>query len=406
MIVTRKIELAVIADTPEIKADNWSYLRKLDQNIYLAANEIISDKWFHEAFTDKIIAPDIITIDKLKNEIEKLKSEFTGLKTTDSKIQKKIDNRYKQINKINSEARIKAQDELKRLYQTSIQNKSWQMTRQKYEFCTSYITDALTQKVNKDFINDLFDVKLGRRSTRTYRKGLPIPFRASAIKKLIEEPNGDHTFEWVNGIKFKLIYGRDRSSRRSEIENIIDGTYGYGDSAIQVKGKKLFLLLSLKHPDPVIQLDPEIAMEVKAGINIPVSFRVENKAGVFGDSNDILKFRTQMQSRYRNHQKRLKMTNGGKGRKKKLQKLEDFKLKEKNWIQTYNHKLSKLIIEEAKRCNAGTINFYQIKDGSMTEEQKKFAGRNWAGFQLKTMLEYKCKANNIAIYVSDYDPNE
>lgn len=406
MIVTRKIEIAVISDSPDKKSDDWTFIRKLDQNIYLAANELISDKWFHEAFIEKIIEPDQVKIKNYQNQIVDLKKEFTGKKTNDKKLQTKIDRCYKAINKLNSEARLKAQEELKTLYQTSVQNKSWQMVRQKYEYFTTYITDALTQKVNNDFSNDLFDVKRGKRSTRIYKRGLPIPFRSSAIKKLTEEPNGDHTFEWINGIKFKLIYGRDRSSRRSEIQKILNGIYDYGDSSIQVKGKKLFLLLSLKHPDPIIQLDPNINMEVKAGINIPVSYQIGKLKGIFGDASDILKFRMQIQSRYRNHQKRLKITNGGKGRKKKLQKLDDFKAKEKNWIQTYNHKLSKLVIEAAKKHNAGTINFYEIKDGILTDEQRKFIGRNWAAFQLKSMLQYKSKINNIVFNVFDYDPNQ
>jgi len=46
------------------------------------------------------------------------------------------------------------------------------MISEKYPYMGSYIFDAPNQKICKDYANDYFDVEQGKRSIRSYKKGL------------------------------------------------------------------------------------------------------------------------------------------------------------------------------------------------------------------------------------------
>jgi len=403
MIVTRKIQIAVLGDQNE-KNRAWEFIRQLDNDVFKAANQIISDQWFYDAFEEKVMEVDKAKIQAIDDQINNLYKDRKGLKGKQTdKVDKNIQSLKKQKNKITSDARNSARAKLKELFEVGRQQLSWRMIAAQYPEWGSIVFDALVQRINKDYTNDYIDVLTGKKSVRRYRKGMPIPFRARGRK--FTEEDGSHVFHWIKNVKFVMVYRRDRSSRKAEIQRIINGEYRFGDSSIQVKGKKLFLLLSLDHPDPDHSLIADKELKVEAGIQIPVSCQVDGHNLVFGSSDDIMKFRLQQQSKYRRHQKRLKLAIGGKGRKKKLQKLENFKAQEKNWIRTYNHKLSKQILNLAIKYQCGIINFFEVKQASLTDDQKKFLGRNWAGHQLKEMVSYKAKINGIQVFVHELEMN-
>ena len=85
-------------------------------------------------------------------------------------------------------------------------------------------------------------------------------------------------------------------------------------------------------------------------------------------------------------------------RKKKLQGLERLKTKEKNFINTYNHFLSKNIIEFALKNHAGVIHMEELKFDKL---KHKSLLRNWSYYQLQTMIEYKAESEGIAVYYVD-----
>lgn len=404
MIVTRKIQIAVLADDQEEKTKAYDFLRELDRNIWRAANQMISDQWFYEEFENKVMKPDQEKIKDLEQQISQLYEQRRLASEKEQKKQdKKIEKLKKEKNKVLSQAKKDAKSRLKELFEVSRQQLSWRMIAQKYPQWGSYIFDALSQKVNQDFGNDYIDVLQGKKAVRKYRKGLPIPFRARGMQFVRNEEKGEYYINWLKGIRFILVFGRDKNSRKSEVDKIIDGEYGYGDSSIQIKGKKLFLLLSLKHPDKPNKVDPDKTINVDAGMLVPVKVTSEEgESEYFGQADDLLKFRIQLQRRYRKMQSDLKITTGGKGRKKKLKHLERFKLLERNFIRTYNHKLSKQIIQIALKERAGNIIINEVKFSKKDdpEDAKKFETRNWAGHELSQMVAYKAKMNHIGTYIN------
>ena len=59
-------------------------------------------------------------------------------------------------------------------------------------------------------------------------------------------------------------------------------------------------------------------------------------------------------------QEGLKFSKGGHGRKKKLKALDRLKDRERNFTQTYNHKVSNKVVEFALRHNASQINIEDL----------------------------------------------
>ena len=66
--------------------------------------------------------------------------------------------------------------------------------------------------VTKNYSNEIFDVRLGKRSLRTYRKGMPIPFMKLSLK--LKKVDDEICLKWVNNIEFTLHFGRDKSNNQ------------------------------------------------------------------------------------------------------------------------------------------------------------------------------------------------
>ena len=96
-------------------------------------------------------------------------------------------------------------------------------------------------------------------------------------------------------------------------------------------------------------------------------------------------------------QKQLSMVKGGKGRNKKLQALDRIKDKERNFVKTYNHMISKNIVEFAKNHKCESINLEKLtKDGFPNMILSK-----WSYYELQNMIEYKAEREGISVKYVD-----
>ncbi|MDO1449623.1 hypothetical protein Q0590_25320 [Rhodocytophaga aerolata] len=409
-IITRKLELAVIGQSAE-KNQAWAFLRQLDREVFRAANQIISDQWFYSTFENKLVKSDALKIATMETLIEqeiKVLKEAGEDNKKRKEIEKNIEQAKKKRNELLKQARVEAREELKKFFEVSRSQLSYRMIAEQYKHWGSHVYGALIAKVNADFLNDYVSVVQGKRSIRNYKKGIPIPVRASSLR--FEKDAENLYINWIKNIKFITVFGRDRSSRNTELDRLLSGEYDYGDSSLQIKGRKIFLLLSLKLPQKDTYLDPNKSLHVQAGIQVPVMCRVSGSEDhkLIGQADEILRKRMQFQTRNRNLQRALKDTVGGHGRGKKLQALDQIKEAERNWIRTYNHVLSKNVIAMCLKYNCGTILLEDIKELPKDEEEKKFYARNWAGFELKTMILQKAKVENIVVQLiqSDKEKND
>jgi small-conductance mechanosensitive channel len=200
MIITRKIQLLFNEPDKEKRAELWTFLRKLNDDVFHAANMIVNHQFFNEIYKERNILSKIRAID---NQIKELKAK---LKTTKEASEKTAIE--EQIAVLQNEKRTLKQSEseqFKEDFGTSQQNTTYELIGHHFSSMPSYIKAALNQNIFKNFREDLFKVQTGQKSLRSYKKGLPIPFMSDSMR--FEQKEDQILMHWVNGIDFILNFG-------------------------------------------------------------------------------------------------------------------------------------------------------------------------------------------------------
>jgi putative transposase len=312
-------------------------------------------------------------------------------------------NELKEKNKI---LRGSANQKMSEEFGTSQQNTTYQIISDIYPNMPSYIRAALNQNVVKSFSNELIEIKQGKRTLRTYRKGLPIPFMKD-VMTFYKKDNNFH-MQWVNDIDFQLFFGRDKSNNQHIIQQVLDKKYKYSNSSIQIKDGKIFLLFAVDIPDEKPELDASLSVGVDLGIKTPAHIALSKGLAhqSLGDINDFLKMRLQMQSRRTRLQKAVKTSSGGHGRTKKLKALDTLREYEANYVKTYNHTLAHQIVKFALDHRAKTIKL-ELLEGFGQEEKNKFFLRNWSYYQLQSFVKYKAEKSGIdVVFIDPYHTSQ
>ena len=261
---------------------------------------------------------------------------------------------------------------------------------------------SIKQRVKKDFSTSLKNgLAKGERTITNYKRSCPLMTRGRDLK--FQYQDEDIIIKWVNKIVFKVVIGSGKI-RENKIElqhtlnKIITGEYKVCQSSLYFD-KNNNLILNLTLDIPVENKNEFIegrVLGVDLGIKYPAYMCLSDdtyKREHIGSIDDFLRVREQMQSRRRKLQHDLKFNKGGKGRKKKLQALDKLRDKEKNFATTYNHMISKNVIEFAKKYNCEYIHLEKLtKDGFSSEIL-----RNWSYYQLQQYIEYKADREGIKV---------
>ena len=408
MYITRKIELWVKEDDKNLRNEIWRTIRDYEHMVFKSANLIVTNQLFNQTFTDRIVLTDeelSVKREKIERDIDKLNEKLKDEKD-DTKKDKLKENRnklYRQINQLTIEARKMAEE----FYTTSEKNTTYQLIRKEFPTLPSHISASLNDMVTKNYSNEIFDVRLGKRSLRTYRKGMPIPFMKNGMR--FEANDDDILLKWVNNIEFTLHFGRDKSNNQIIVERILKGDYKVGNSSIQLKKGKIFLLLVVDIPKEENQLNDEVCLGVDLGLSVPAYCSLNvgfERLPPIGSYNDFTRVRTQLFQRRKRLQRSLTLTKGGKGRTKKLKALDRLKDKERNWVKTYNHTLTNRIVKFAKDNLASVIKM-EFLEGYGEDETNSFVLRYWSYFEMQTMIEYKSKREGIkVVYIDPYHTSQ
>ena len=259
---------------------------------------------------------------------------------------------------------------------------------------------AVQQRIKADFSTALsHGLAKGERSINNYKRTYPLLTRGRHLKFYYDE-NNDIYIKWVNGIEFKVILGRkdkDYLEMMHTLNKIITGEYSLGESKIIQSGKILILKVTIDMGEiKKKEFKQENIMGIDLGINIPAYACLGNSTYVkkaFGSKDEFLKVREQFNARIKRAYSQAQLAKGGKGRKDKLSSANRFKDKERNWVKTYNHQLSKAIIEFAIKNEVSQINMEKLeKDGFDT----KLLGK-WSYYELQNMIEYKAQREGIEV---------
>jgi len=254
------------------------------------------------------------------------------------------------------------------------------------------VTNPLNQIVYASYIKEKKDMLMGNRSLRSYKQNMPIPIRLNSMNF-----NKNFQFIWNlqrnETITFNIYFGKDRANYKSTIAKILNNEISTTASSIQLKDKKLYLLLGVKDPINKIKLDPNKAIGVDCGITIPAfcATNFNDDKLPIGNIESFANVRVQMQCRYKRIQKSVIMAKSQHGRKRKTKALETLREKERNFAQSYNHMISKKVVDFAIKNSASKIIMEKLSF------DKNFAStlRNWSYFELQSMIKYKAKKFGI-----------
>lgn len=412
--ITRKIEVHLHC-TEENKKELYGIWDTINDNLYKAANRIVSHCFFNDAYEYrlKLHSPRFQEIEKLL--------------------------RYSKRNKLSEEDIKQLKTERKELFASfkkqrhtflrggvtegsnPEQNSTYDVVRN--EFSDIIPTDILTC-LNTNVVLPTYrayskDVEYGERALSNYKKGMPVPFSIKPNKQLAlkRREDGSIYIRMPKGLEWDLDFGRDRSNNREIVERVLNGQYDVGNSSIQeAKNKKRFLLLVVKIPKQTTNLNPDRVVGVDLGINTPLCAALnDNQYGgmSIGSRDQFLRMRMRMSAQKRELQRNLRhSTNGGHGRKQKLQALERLEGKERNWVHLQNHIFSKTLIEYALKSDAGVIQMERLTGFGRdkfdeVDDGYKFILRYWSFFELQSMIEYKANAAGIEVrYVNPYHTSQ
>lgn len=204
--------------------------------------------------------------------------------------------------------------------------------------------------------------------------------------------------KYVHGIHFSVVFGNPHKSHemRCVFQNIFEENYKVLGSSIQIVKNKIILNLTLEIPKKQVELDENVVVGVDLGLAIPAMCSLNTNSYVklpIGSREGFLKKREKIQMMRRTLQKDLKMSNGGHGRKKKLKPLDRFKEYEKHWVETYNHKVSKMVVDFALKNRAKYINMEDLTGFDTSQ----FLLRNWSYYQLQSYITYKAEKYGIIV---------
>lgn len=261
---------------------------------------------------------------------------------------------------------------------------------------------CITQKVKKDFNASLKNgLARGERTITNYKRTFPLMTRGRDLKFCYENEKDDILIKWVNKIVFKVVLGRKDKNYlelRHTLNKVINKEYKVMQSSIYFdKNNKLMLNLTLDIPyNKDAEYVENRTLGVDLGLKYPAYVCLSDNTFIrqhIGESLELLKQRQQFRNRRKRLQQQLRNVNGGKGRNKKLSALNKLSDCERNFAKTYNHMISKRIVEFAKNNKCQFINLENLaKDGF-----KDNILSNWGYYELQNMIEYKAERENIKV---------
>lgn len=394
MVITRKIEIYVCESDKELKKEFMNTVFGWRDAVRKAANLIVSHKFVQQNVRDFMY------------------------------LQEDVRERFLVVDEKTGKEKIKfnVPDILEKGPGMSEQNTTYRLISSMLKGkVPADIYSCLNQAVAKTFKETVNDVNKGDATLRSYKNNIPIPFSAKSLSNIHKADDG-HFYFTLFGVPFACMLGRDRSNNEAIIERCISGEYKLCSSSIAFqkvvsrdtgkKKNKLFLYLCVDIPKKEVELNPKKSMYCYLGLAHPIEYNYEVQAkniydsGVkwshIGTAEEFLYRRVQIQAAMKRCQMSCRYTSGGKGRKRKLQALNRFEEKEKNYVQTKLHTYSRMLVDKAIKNHCGTI--VLVNQEPREEEAKEanqkgepFILRNWSYFGLKTMISYKAKMVGIEV---------
>ncbi|WP_099716607.1 hypothetical protein [Clostridium sp. LS] len=256
----------------------------------------------------------------------------------------------------------------------------------------------IIQRVKKDFKSAIKNgMARGERNVNNYRRTFPLMTRGRNLKFIYDENKKDILINWVNKIQFKCILGENKNLK--EVKNILDKVinkeYSVSQSLMYFNNKnELILILTLNIPMKKEKYTPikDRVLEIDFGKEVPVYMSINDKPYIkksLGDFSEFNRMKLQFKARSKRLYEQLKFSKGGRGKKDKFKSIEGFREKQRNFIKTYNHFLSKNIVEFALKHRCEYICLKKL--------DKSRENNSWSYYELEEKIIYKAERKGIIV---------
>ena len=275
-----------------------------------------------------------------------------------------------------------------------------------------------SQFVNKRFKDDVKKgVFKGNVSLSNFKQDIPIIIKNSNYKIINNDKNYkmevslfNNKYKKENNIK-KLNFNIDKLGKNEKtiLDRIISGEYKQGSVQLQInKKKKWEIIISYGFEAEIKELNSNKTLGVDLGITKVATmqvFNIEtekwdriNWKECFIDGKELIHYRQQIEIRRRQLQIASKVVGEGRighGIKTRMKPVEKLNDKIHNFRDTYNHKVSKYIVNMAVKYDCKTIQMEDLT--GFSEQQIESFLKNWSYYDLQTKIKYKAKEVGIKV---------
>ena len=418
IISVQKLKVTIVAETEEEKRAKHKTIRDEMYNQYCALNLAMSLYATHNTLEKYNSGAENRLngqIKKIQTNIDKQDAIINSPKSTQAKIDKAIVLKKELLGQINA---FKEEYDVKKSIRTDIDIKFnemyvkdiYQVLINEFNFITTNTPNCVTQKVKSDFKTIIKNgYANGERSLTSYKRNFPLMIKGNAdscyddgsFKSLDFYYNGeDVLIRWTNGIVFKVVQGSKMKNIdfKHTLHKFVTGEYRVGQSSLQFdKNNHLIMNVNFRYKK---QMNDDFVdgrtLGVDVGMAIPAYCCLSDDTFIrkgFGCADEFVKVREQMKQRRIRLQKQLALVKGGKGRKKKLGAMDQFKEKERNFVKTYNHQLSSKVVKFAKENKCQYINLEKITKNGFDDRLLSV----WSYYELQQMIKYKAERENIIV---------
>lgn len=214
----------------------------------------------------------------------------------------------------------------------------------------------------------------------------------------------------LNVGRFEFQIDKLDGNKKATINKIINGEYKQGSAQISISKKgKIELIISYSFDkEEVPVLDKNRVLGIDLGITNVATMSVYDS---IKDEYDYFSWKTNVISgkeliafrqKYYNLRRDISIASkvAGKGRcgrgyKAKMKPVDKIRNKIANFSDTYNHKISKYIVEFAVKNNCGVIQMEDLS-GTTADTNNKML-KDWSYYGLQQKIEYKAKEQGIEV---------
>lgn len=273
--------------------------------------------------------------------------------------------------------------------------------------------------VMKKWNTDKSDILNYRKSVASFKLDMPIYLKNNSYK--ISQGNNSYEIDCAIFNKYQdlkhLNFQIDKldGNKKATLNKIIAGAYKQG--ALQItknKKSKWCMFISFGFEAEQKEVDENRILGVDLGITNVATMQIWDKTNEqwerlnwkesIVDGKELIHYRQKIEAKNKDMSIASKCVGNGRsghGYKTRMKPLEKTRDKVANFRDTYNHKVSKYIVDMAEKHKCGTI---QMEDLSgFTEQQSESLLRNWSYYDLQSKIQYKAEEKGIKVnFINPY----